>query len=151
MAKIANPRKTFNFRVEVNGLDQFEIQTVQLPEMELEEVKHGDTNHDIKTAGKIMVGDMTWEKIRPAPQSDTFAWDQMRTIQDQLLGGGALPIAYKQILIVKELDSTGLVALNRWICEGCWVKKISQNKLDRTTSENVIETITFSVDRCYRV
>jgi phage tail-like protein len=151
MAKVANARKVFQFIVEVAGVNQFEIQKVTLPEVEIEKVAHGDTNHDIKTAGRIMIGDMTWEKIRPLPQSDRFAWDWLMLAQNQLLGGGQLSLGYKRIVIIKEMDTTGAVAVNRWFCEGVWVTKVSQSDMDRLASDNIVETITLSVDRCYRL
>lgn len=151
MAKIANTRKVFNFVVEIGGVNQFEIQKVTLPEVEIEKVEHGDTNHSIKTAGRITFGDMTFEKLRPLPTADSFAWQWLTSAQDALTGGGNLALGYKRIVVIKEMDTTGLVAVNRWICEGCWVTKISQSDMDRQASDNVMETIALSVDRCYRV
>ncbi len=151
MAKIANPRKVFNFRIEIAGFDQFLAQTVEIPEIELEVTEHGDTNHSIKTAGRIKIGDITMEKLKPTLLPDNMFWTWLHAAQNILLGGGLLPINYKQIIIIKEMDTTGLIALNRWLCEGVFPKKISQNKLDRMSSDNVLETVVFSVDRCYRL
>jgi len=151
MAHIANPRKVFNFRVEILGVDQFEVQKVTLPETEIESVEHGDTNHKIKTAGQLTFGDMTMEKLRPSPNSDIHFWTWLMAAQDPDLGGGVLPIGYKQVVIVKEMDSLGTFTLNSWLCTGVWVKKVSQNDLDRTSSENIIETVVFSVDKCRRL
>lgn len=146
MAKIANPRKGFNFRVEIDGIDQFEVQKITLPEIEVEQVEHGDTNYKIKTAGMVNVGNMTFEKLKRLPTSDTAIWDWLRTCQSILAGGGALAEVYKKVIIIKEMDTTGKVTVNRHICEGCWPSKLSQNDLDRMASDNVIQTIEFSVD-----
>jgi phage tail-like protein len=151
MAQIANTRKVFQFVVEVAGLNQFEVQTVELPEIEVEAVEHGDTNHSIKTAGRITTGDMTFEKVRPLPQTDKWAWEWLNTAQDPFTGGGSLPLNHKQIIIVKEMDTTQTTTINSWYLEGCWVKKVSQSKMDRMSSDNIIETIIFSVDRCKRL
>lgn len=146
MAKIANARKSFNFVVEIDGIDQFSIQKVTLPEVTVEQVEHGDTNYMVKTAGMVTVGNMTFERIKRMPGSDTDAWDWLRLAQSQVAGGGVLSEAYKRILVIKEMDSTGLITLNRHICTGCWVTKISQNDLDRTSSDNVLQTVELSVD-----
>lgn len=146
MAKIANARKVFNFVVEIDGIDQFTVQKVTLPEITVEQVEHGDTNHMIKTAGMVSIGNMTFEKLKRMPGSDTDAWDWLRLAQSQVLGGGVLSEAYKRVLVIKEMDSTGLITLNRHICTGCWVTKVSQNDLDRTSSDNVMQTVELSVD-----
>lgn len=146
MAKVANTRKSFNFKIEVDGVDQFEVQKVDIPEVELDSVEHGDINYSVKTAGRVKVGDLVLEKIKPIPGSDSWAWDWLRSAQSQLAGGGLLPLAYKRILTIKEMDTTGLITLNRYICTGCWVKKVKTSTLDRTSSDNLIETITLSVD-----
>ena len=146
MAKVANPRKVFNFVIEVDGIDQFEVQKVTLPEINVEQVEHGDTNHVIKTAGQVKVGNMTFEKIKRMPGSDVDAWEWLRTAQSQVAGGGLLAEAYKKTIIVKEMDTTGLATLNRHVCTGVWVTKVSQNELDRTSSDNILQTIELSVD-----
>lgn len=150
MANISNPRKAFKFIVEVNGLNQFEVQKVTLPETEIEEVKHGDANRDVKTPGRVMVGDMVFEKLRPLPGSDLWAWEWFNACQNMQTGGGELPINVWQMIIIKEMDNTGLITANSWVCEEVWPKKISATELDRNASENLIETITFSVGRVAR-
>lgn len=148
MAMVADTAKVFNFVVEVLGVNQFEIQKVTLPDMEIEAVKHGDTNHDIKTAGRVTVGDMVWEKLNPLPVPDSFAHDWLTRAQDLILGGGQLAATYKQTVVVKLMDSTGLVAVKRWLCTGCWISKLSHSDLDRMSSDNMIQSITLSVDTC---
>lgn len=151
MAQIANTRKVFNFRVEILGLNQFEIQKVTLPEIEVEKVEHGDTNHSIKTAGRVTVGDMVWEKLRPLPTPDNFAWTWLQQAQNIMSGGGQLSTGYKRNVVIKEMDTTGTITVNKWMCEGTWVTKLGQADMDRQASDNIIETITLSVDRCYRL
>ena len=145
-AKVADARKVFQFRIEIDGIDQFEVQKVTLPEVTVEQVEHGDTNHKIKTAGQVTVGNLTLEKLKRIPNSDTSAWDWLRTAQSQITGGGTLAAVYKKILIIKEMDVTGTVTINRHVCTGCWPTKISQNDLDRMSSDNVIQTVELSVD-----
>lgn len=151
MALLANARKAFNWRLEIAGVNQFEIQKCTPPEVEIEAVEHGDTNYKVKTAGMITVGDMTMEKLRPLPQTDLWAWQWLQQAQNILTGGGQLALGYKRDCVLKEMDASGLVAINRWYCEGVWPKKISQSDFDRMTSDNIVETITFSVDRCWRI
>lgn len=146
MAKVSNPRKVFNFIIEVDGIDQWEVQKVTLPEISVEQVEHGDTNHAIKTAGRVTVGNMTFEKLKPMPGADLGAFNWLRTAQSQVAGGGALSHIYKKNLVIKEMDSTGTTTLNRHICVGVWPTKVSQNDLDRNSSDNIIQSIELSVD-----
>lgn len=145
--KIANPRKVFQFKIEINGVDQFEVQTVDLPERELDSVSHGDTNHDIKTAGRLKVGDLVLEKLRLSDTADTWAANWMKQAQNFVTGGGLLPIQLKDIIIVKEMNAQGTQAVATHIMYGCWVKKIKKSKLDRNSSDNMLDTVTLSVDK----
>lgn len=151
MAQIANTRKVFNFRVEIDGVDQWEIQKVTIPELEIEEVLHGDANRDVKTAGRIKVGDLVMEKLRPLPFSDVWGWNWFNRAQNQLTGGGELQVNVNKTFVVKEMSTDGVTTVNRWLVAEAWVKKLSQTDFDRATSDNVIETVTFSVGTCTRV
>lgn len=151
MPKVANPRKVFNFRVEVAGIDQFEVQKVTLPEIEIEGVEHGDVNYKVKTPGMVTVGDMTFEKLKRLPGSDTDMWDWLNQAQNITTGGGLLGLDYKRNVVIKEMDSTGTNTVNSYVCTGCWVKKIANSDFDRQGSDNSIETVTLSVDTIEKV
>lgn len=148
MAQIADARKVFNFRIEMDGIDQFEIQKATPPEVEVESVSHGDANSDVKTAGRVKVADLVCEKLKPLPASDLWAWDWLQLAQNMGTGGGGLASSYKKTIVLKELAPDNVTTINRWILEGCWVKKLSQSDFDRNASDNVIETVTISVDKC---
>ena len=64
MPQVKNPRKVFQWRIRFVGypINPFLFQKVQLPEIKIEEVAHGDANRDVKTAGRISVGSMTGSK-----------------------------------------------------------------------------------------
>lgn len=150
MAQVANTRKVFNFQIEIDGVNQFEVQKVTVPTPEVEAVEHGDTNHSVKTAGRIKVEDMVFEKLRPLPTTDTWAWDWLKRAQDFDNGGGELPENYKKQVVIKEMSTNNTTTVNKWIADGVWPKKISQSDFDRMSSDNIIETITFSVDKVKR-
>jgi len=149
MAKQAYTRKSFQYRVEIDGIDEFEIQKVSIPSVEIDVVEHGDTNRAIKTAGMVKTGDLVLEKIRPIG-NDSWAYNELALAQNVLTGGGTIPVQFKKPIVIKEMDSTGFATLNRWLCTGCWVKKIESSDLDRMSSDAIIETVTFSVDECVR-
>lgn len=151
MGKISAPRKVFNFKIAILGFNEYEAQSVELPDVEIEATEHGDTNYDIKTAGRVKIGDLKIEKLSPLPVPDNHFHAWLVQCQSTLLGGGALPLTYKQIMTITEMDTTGLIPINTWTLEGVWPKKITGMKFDRMSSDNVIEKIEFSVDRIYKI
>lgn len=149
MAKIENPRKNFNFQITFvkHPLNPYLVQAVTLPEVSIEATMHGDTNHDIKTAGRAMVGTMIMEKISTTSGSDTWLFDWLMSCQDMALGGGLIPTQYKETIKVDELAEDGVSILNSHTYFGCWPMRINGIELRRMSSDNTIETIEFSVDR----
>lgn len=150
MANVANPRKVFNFEIEVDGILQFEAQKVTEPEREIEVTEHGDTNYKVKTPGMAKTGDMTIEKLKPADAPDPWAQIWFNEAQNVQTGSGQLPSQVKRNLVLREKAPNGTV-LGVYVAEGSWIKKIAKNDKDRTSSDNVLETITLSVDKYYEV
>lgn len=147
MASVENPIKVFKFQIEMDGLLQMEAQTMTLPTMEIEATEHGDTNHSIKTPGRIIVGDLVMTKLKPVEGNNNVGLNWMLQCQDAMTGGGALPVDCKRTVIIRELDPSGVVAVNSYLCIGVFPKRIEWNDKDRSSSDNVIETVTYSVDR----
>jgi phage tail-like protein len=151
MGLVASPRKAFQFVVEIDGVNQFEIQKFTPAKVTIAKTEHGETNHKIKTAGMVEVGDVTMEKLRPLPTTDLWAWNLLRAAQDMETGGGGLEPAYKKVLIVKEMSADRTTTVNRWVYTGAWVFDVSQSDFDRMSSDNIIETVIWSVDKPQRV
>lgn len=146
MPKVSNPRKKFNFRIEIDGVDQWEVQKVQVPESEVAVVEHGDSNSTVKTGGMVNFTNLRMEKIKATAQSDTAIWLWMKSVQDTVTGGGLPPIAYKRILVIKEMDTTGTTAIRKHVCFGCFPVKKTTSEFDRQGNENTMDTIEFAVD-----
>lgn len=153
MAKVSNPRKEFNFSIQVTEapINPFLCQVVELPEIIVEQAEHGDTNHDIKTAGRVSVGNITIDKILTTSGADNYFFDWLASCQDMMIGGGLVPDDYKRTILITELAEDGTSALNTWVCQGCWPTKINGQKLDRRSSDNSMEKIELSVDRTEKV
>ena len=148
MAKFANPRKRFNFSIQItpDPINPFLFQKVTLPDSEIEQVTHGDTNHDIKTAGRVSYGNITAEKLMSSSLGDSYIWSWFDTCQSALIGGGAVPALYKKSILVQEFAEDGATVLNTWLAEGVWPSRVSGLELDRQSSDNSIEQIEFAVD-----
>lgn len=152
-AKVKNPRKNYQYSIVFpkHPINSYLAQNVTLPSLEIEEVKHADVNRDVKTAGRVIVGDLIVEKLLTTSGSDTWAHDWLMSCQDIIVGGGLIPSEYWETVVVNELAEDGVSVLNSWILDEVWPKKIDGIKLDRTTSENTVEHIEFSVGICDKV
>jgi phage tail-like protein len=149
MANIENPRKDFNFSIQIVGepINPFLVQKVKLGDISINQTKHGDTNHDIKTGGRVEIGDLELEKLLTTSGADNYMFDWAYSVQDVMLGGGLVPNQYKRTIIVNELAEDGTSVLNSWINIGCWPSKINGQDLSRMTTDNSLEKISFSVDK----
>lgn len=148
MAKITNPRKGFNFTILIAGVtfNSFLAQKVTIPDREVEVAEHGDTNHDIKTGGRVKFGNISIEKIMTTSGSDNYFEDWMASIADPLIGGGLTPSFYKRVITITELAEDGFSPINTWVCNGCWPSKRNAIQLDRQSSDNTIESLELCVD-----
>lgn len=149
-AKVSNPRKTFLFSITFakHPINSYLAQKVTLPDYEVESVAHGDINRDVKTAGRVTIGDLIIEKLCTTSGSDTWAWDWISACQDIIAGGGLVPSEYWETMTVNELAEDGVSVLNTWVLDEVWPKKINGFELDRMSSDNTIEHIEFSVGTC---
>lgn len=151
MAKYDNPQKGFTFGVIAPGLNPYSVQEVDLPDVDFDELQHGESNHMIKTAGMIKYGDGTLNKLLPAVGSDNWIWAWVTSIQDGVSGGGQIPSAYKRNIRVVQYAPDGINIVAAWDWIGAWPKKINGLKLSKTKSENVMQEITFAMDMAVKV
>lgn len=149
MAHISNPRKKFAYTIQIAPIpiNPFLVQKVTIPEIEVETTAHGDTNHDINTAGRVRYGKLKLEKIETTSGADNYFFDWISSAQDVIIGGGNIPNFYKRIITISELAEDGTSVLNTWICKGAFPNKINEQELDRMSSDNTIESIELTVDK----
>ena len=135
-AKVKNPRKKFLWQITFvnHPLNPYLFQKVNLPEITIEQVEHGDVNRSVKTAGRVTVGNMSANKLETTSGSDTWLWDWLNSCQD-----------------MDELAEDGVSILNSWICEEVWPCRINGQELDRMSSDNTIEDLEFSVGICNKL
>jgi len=152
-AYIENPRKNFNFSAIFSGLplNPFLIQEFDLPSFDIDVVAHGDTNHDIKTGGRIKFDAVKMKKLMVATGPDTWLYTWLILIQDVLTGGGQLPMIYKRSLTVFEYSNDNSTPINTWLLEGCWPNKLDAIQLRRLGSENTMESLELQVDKIFKL
>lgn len=153
MAKFANPRKKFNWSIQItpDPINPFLFQKVDGLESSITQDEHGDTNHNIKTAGRVEYSNIRAEKLMSSRSGDNYMWSWFDTCQSSVIGGGAIPDIYKKIITIVELAEDGVTVLNTWIAQGVWPTKVNSSDFDRGDSGNAIETIEFSIDKLQRV
>lgn len=151
MAKINNPKKQFNFGIIAPGLNPYAVQTANIPDYEIEQVEHGDTNYTVKTPGRISFGNITLEKLRPLDFADNWIWDWVEMTQNAYNGVGGVPALIKRNITIVQYATDGITVTDQWLVEGAWPTRINNMALSRVTSENSMETIELSVDRVRKV
>nr|DAV30235.1 MAG TPA: tail tube protein [Caudoviricetes sp.] len=152
-AKVKNPRKRFLWQIVFvkHPINAYLFQSVTIPEITIEQVSHGDINRDVKTGGRISVGNLTATKLETTSGSDTWLWDWLMSVQDLLLGGGLTPSEYWETVLINELAEDGVSILNSWTCTEVWPTRVNGQELDRMSSDNTIEEIEFSVGTCEKL
>lgn len=152
-AKIKNPRKKFLFQITFtkHPVNSYLFQSVQIPEVSVEVVSHGDINRDVKTGGRVSVGNLVCSKLETTSGSDTWFWDWLNSVQDMILGGGLTPSEYWETIRIDELAEDGVSILNSWICEECFPTTVNGQELDRMSSDNTLEEIEFAVGTCNKL
>ena len=146
-AKVKNPRKKFLWQITFaeHPVNSYLFQSVEIPEVSVEQVSHGDINRDVKTPGRVSVGNLVAKKLETTDGSDTWLWDWLMACQDLLVGGGLPPASVWSECIVNELAEDGTTIINSWVCTEVWPCKLNGQELDRMSSDNTIEDIEFSV------
>lgn len=148
---VNNAQKQFNFAIEISGIDQFYIQEIKMPDVEVAAVKHGASNYSVKTAGSVQTGDAELMKLVVAENADNWAYDWLNRAQNNDTGQGGIPSQYREDIVVKRLNPAGST-IDRYIWKGAWVRKVSTSNLKRgEADENVIETVTVSIDKVIKL
>jgi phage tail-like protein len=148
MAAISHPRKNYRWRLEMNGLNVFEVQEVQIPSIEIPKIEHGSGINDPnkKTPGKVQFGDLVMKKLKSSLTADIWAIDKMA----QAIAG-APDILFENAFLI-DYNINGVTPVEKWFLGNCWVTKIEQsNRGQMSPGENIIETVTFSIDYFYNV
>lgn len=141
----ATPVKSFQYAIEINGIDQFEFQKMSEPDLEVQTSEHGAGTHTIKTGGMLKVGNAKLEKLKLATFGTQWALNWINAVVNTQTGNIGLATDYKQNLVVKHLTGNGGVqSREMWI--GCFVVKLGHSERDRLSSDNTMEIVELSVD-----
>lgn len=150
IANPVNPRKKFPWALEFAGLEPALVQKVKLPELEVDVAEHGAGNINIKTGGKVKVGDIELSKLMFQNKNERWAYDWMKLVSNVEVGTMGVPSEYKRngyiIQYAPDLESV----LEKWQVFGAFPRKVSQEEWDKSSSENLIEVVTLACDYVVR-
>lgn len=147
MANFSNPRKQFQWRIRFDSLkgNEFEFQTCTLPQIEIDQTEHGETNNIIKTPGIVHFTNLVLGKLKPNNVNDQALRVWIHSCQNAMLGVGLPASVVKDGCTISLVDEMGLDVEEHRV-EGIWPCIINGIELSRVSSDNVIETIEFAVD-----
>lgn len=142
---IRNPQANFNFRLQLDGINNAAVQTVTVPKVEFAEHKGGAEGNspDVKTPGKKIVGDLTVEMQVPDDGDPDF-WNKFDTAQSMnrpiYCGDGYL----------YETDQAG-APVQTFVIKEAWGKSAETANYERKgdNSADLMRTIIFSVGDFY--
>lgn len=148
MGGLSNARKDFRWRLEIDGVNMFELQEIQVPKITLPKILHGSTSNDPdkKTPGKPQFGDLVLKKVKSAFLADTWASDWMA----KAMAGGA--DTFMKVGFLSHLGIDGASVVQKFYLGNCWPTEIEEGNLKSLSpGENLIQTVTCSVDYYYDV
>lgn len=147
MANFNNPRKQFQWRITFDSLkgNEFEFQTCTLPDIDVDQTEHGETNNVIKTPGMVHFSNLVVGKLKPNNVNDNALRVWIHSCQNAMLGIGLPASAVKDGATIDLVDEMGL-SVEQHRVEGIWPCKVNGLELNRLSSDNVIETVEFAVD-----
>lgn len=142
MAGFASPMKNYNWFLQCDGLNAFQCQEFTPPTREWNVKEHGAPMGlpNIKTPGKIKVGQATLTKLKPAFTADPWVGNWFSSA---LAGGGER--GFLRTIHLVMADPIALVTIERYIMVGAWPSKIELPKLVTKSDDgdNLLETVTF--------
>lgn len=160
---VKNPRKAFNFLVEIKGLSfmpVFGAQSVTLPDSEIEDVEHGFGNTVLHTGGLVKPGtikisriiSLGADSIANKESEGFYLWQQL--VQDGKAQSGGDPDDYKFTVVFKEIAPSGFgvtgaeepVVISVFSAVGCWPQMVNGREYKLGQSENLVENVDLKVD-----
>ena len=151
MSLIGKVVKSFNFVLEIDGAPKFSMQKVTLPEIEIEETLHSAGSYEEKTPGRLKVSDLVCEKFMAyGDPTENWAWEWLLQVQNYELGNLVPANTAKNARLIAYQDDALTIA-KIYELGKIWPKKIATGDFDKTSSDNVMETVTFSVTKFKKI
>ena len=113
MAIVENPRKVFQFQIELPGapIPSLLCQQVTFPDSEIEQVAHGDVGSDIKTGGRRSLTNLVVKKLQTTVAGDAASrwfWVWQEKVRGFKAGVSIPPSSYKYDIVIIEFAEDGI-------------------------------------------
>jgi phage tail-like protein len=144
-----DPRLTYNYSIEIDGLEIALCQKVNIPDVSVEKVEHNSPGspHSIKTAGQATFDDITIEKVMRSDKTDKWAWDWLKSAIDPQTGRRGVAAEYKKDFSIIH-RGPALEIVDRWDIKGGFPIKIGYSANDSSQkAEKTMENVTITLDR----
>lgn len=148
LANEAEPKRTFRWIIEVDGLDAWTARTFARPSQTFEKTVIDYINQKRYLAGKNEWAELEltlWDPIAPAASQKITQW--LRMVHDAPTGRMGYSEMYKKNFSLKLLDGPGNV-VEKWNIIGAWPMSVNFGELDYASSEVAQITITIRMDEC---
>ena len=131
------PKRTFRWFVEIDGIDSFAAQTMGRPSVSFDEVEVNFVNSKQYFAGKA-----TWQElnitfldvIAPSQLQKLMAW--MRSVQEFETGGAGYKLQYIKTITLKMLGPQNDI-VEQWTLKNAWPKSLTPSTLDYNDNTGV--------------
>lgn len=147
-----DPRASFNFSIEIDGLEVALCESATIPEASIGVIKHSGAGavHSTQTGGRLTFGEVQLEKVMASDTSDKWAWNWMKTVRDAETGLGQPASVYKKTISIIHYGPQNQV-IDKWDIVGCFPTKIAYSKNDAgQDNERMLESVTLTPDRYNR-
>lgn len=148
LANEFEPKRQFEWILELNGIDAFTTKTFARPSRNSEHITIDYINQKRFLAGKSEwqpLDLVLYDPIEPSAAQKVMDW--MRIVHDESVGRMGYSSMYKKNFALKMLDPVGNV-VEKWNIIGAWPQNVNFGDLDMASSEAVTVTCTIRMDRC---
>lgn len=144
------PVASFNWVLELEGIDSLACQKAEIPTVEIKERVHNGGGFKVKTPYGFEVGDLTLNFVIRAELGSIDIWDWLFKVYNPIEGGTSSDI--KDILktgILKLKSRDEKETIEKYVLS-IYPKKIQMANVDKTVSENIARKVVFSCTEFYK-
>lgn len=145
------PKRVFEWVLEIDGLDSFVAKTAERPKK-----NHEDITIDWINEKRFLAGKGEWQPIQIAlydpisPSAAAKVYEWLKLVHNDATGRMNYASVYKKNFKLKILDPRGRV-VEQWTCVGGWPKEInfSGNGLDYSSSDALTVEFQLRADKWF--
>ena len=134
---IFEPKVQFRFRLLIDGVESYYIDTAELPKLTADEIVVPRINDELYFKGKTHWEPITITLIDPiVPQAAQAIIEWVRLGHESVTARDGYADFYQKDITIHELGNTGDI-IGKWVLKRAWVKDADWGSLDKNSSEVV--------------